>query len=453
MDMDLCNKNIVFLGIGGISMCAIARLAHHMGANIFGTDMVKNENTLALKKDGIAKIKIGNSPSMIQKADIVVYTNAISEQNSDLKLAKRLHKRIYERATMLGLLSCKYKHVIAVSGTHGKTTTTALLGWIMQTAFLNPTVHIGGISQNFNSNIHIGTNKFFVSEACEYKKSFLHLNPNVCVINNIELDHPDCYSSYDEILSSFIQLSRQTKDCLILNGDVLNKNLFPHKNIITFGLNKNNNVFADNIVTDNQKTNFDLFYNQKHLINITTTLLGQHNIYNILAATSVALFYNLDINKISCGIQSFCGTKRRYEVLYDGEIKVILDYAHHPSEIKASINTTKTKFNGRIIAIFQPHTYSRTLALMKEFCQCWQGVDKLYILPTYPAREQVLIGGRAIDLFYNIKNINVQYISNTQSLLCELNLIKHPNDVVLWLGAGDIENTAREYAKTLVKDN
>lgn len=452
MDMDLFNKNIVFLGIGGISMSALARLCLHMGANICGTDVVQNENIIALKKDKIAKIKIGNSPSMIHQADIVVYTNAIGEENPNLKLARRLHKRIYERATLLGLISCKYKHIIAVSGTHGKTTTTALLGWIFKTANLNPTVHIGGISQNFNSNIRIGSNKFFITEACEYQKSFLHINPNISIINNIELDHPDCYKNYDEIFSTFLQFSRQTKDFLVINGDNLDKTKFNHKQLITFGINKTNDVYANNIKTVRNKTSFCLFYKKQKLTSITTTMLGQHNIYNILAATSVALIYNININDIKQAIKTFTGTKRRYEILCNKPL-LVLDYAHHPSEIKASINTSKQLSKDHIIAIFQPHTYSRTLALMSEFCQCFKGVDKLFILPTYPAREQVLVGGRAIDLFYNIKNVDAQYVSNPQSLLYELSLNKHPNDIILWLGAGDIENIARKYAKTLIKDN
>jgi len=451
--MDLLGKNIVFLGIGGISMSALARIVHSMGANIFGTDIATNENITALKKDKIAKIKIGNSPSMIRKADIVVYTNAIGNTNTDLKLAKRLGKKTFERATLLGIISCKYKQVIAVSGTHGKTTTTSLLGWIMNVAGLNPTVHIGGISQNFNSNVHIGSNKYFITEACEYKKSFLQLNPNINIINNIELDHPDCYKNYDEIKQAFVQLSRQTKDILVINGDVLDKTMFSTPNILTFGLNNNNDIYAQNIQNHDNISSFDIIYHNCTIATIKTTLLGQHNVYNILASTSVALVYNVDIEIIKQAIDSFLGTKRRYEVLYSGKYNIVLDYAHHPSEIRACINACLAQKPNRIIAVFQPHTYSRTLALMQQFCSCWQGVDKLYILPTYAAREQVILGGRAIDLFYNIQGIDVEYVSNIQSISYILDINKSPKDTILWLGAGDIENVARQYAKTLLKDN
>ena len=368
-------------------------------------------------------------------------------------LAKRLKKTIYERATLLGLISCKYKHTIAVSGTHGKTTTTALLGWIMKTAQQNPTVHIGGISQNFGSNILIGGTKYFITEACEYKKSFLHLNPNITIINNIELDHPDCYQNFDDIKSCFVQLSRQTKDCLIINGDSLDKNAFENKNMLCFGLKDTNNVYAKNITTQTNNMQFDLMFNGNNLGTINTKLVGMHNVYNILAASAVALQLNISFEKIKDGISTYEGTKRRFEILYDKEFRMILDYAHHPSEILSCINAARIIARGRIIAIFQPHTYSRTLALLKDFCNCWQGVDMLYLLPTYPAREKTIMGGRAIDIFYNLKGINAQYISNSQSMMYVIDAIKKPNDTIIWLGAGDIENLAREYAKTLTNVN
>ena len=453
MDMDLFGKNMMFLGIGGISMSAIARLCHSMGAVVTGTDITKNENVILLKRDKIAKIKIGNSPTLVQHADIVVYTNAIQESNPDLRLAKRLKKTIYERATLLGLISCKYKHTIAISGTHGKTTTTALLGWIMKTAQQNPTVHIGGISKNFDSNLFLGGTKYFITEACEYKKSFLHLNPNITIINNIELDHPDCYQNFDDVVSCFVQLSRQTKDCLVVNGDSLNKNIFENKNTICFGLKNTNNVYAKNITTQTNTMQFDLIFNGNNLGTINTKLLGTHNVYNILAASATALQLNIDFEIIKESISTFEGTKRRFEILYDQELKMILDYAHHPSEIKSCIDAARMVAKGRIIAIFQPHTYSRTLALLKDFCTCWKGVDMLFLLPTYSAREKVIPGGRAIDIFYNLKGINAQYISNSQSMMYVIDTIKKPNDTIIWLGAGDIENFAKEYAKTLTKVN
>ena len=449
MDMDFANKNIVFLGIGGISMSALARLCKNFKANVFGTDIQESANTLSLKKDKIAKIKIGNSPSFIRLADIVVYTNAIPKNNLDLILAKKLNKPLFERATLLGIISCKYKNVIAVSGTHGKTTTTALLGWIFNKSKAPSTTHIGGISNNFNSNININGFKYFITEACEYKKSFLHLNPNTTIINNIELDHPDCFKNLNDVNTAFIQLSKQTKDLLILNGDSLNLSTFKHKNTLTFGLNTKNTIYANNIKTLKASTTFDVVYKNEFLGRVKTSLLGKHNIYNILGAMLTALNYNINFNVIQSAINSFKGTKRRLERLNTSP-SIYLDYAHHPSEIKATISSLKANVKGKLIAVFQPHTYSRTLALIKEFSTCFLGVSNLYILPTYPAREKEILGGRAIDLFYSINNVDVQYVSNPQSLVYLLSNI-NKEDTILFLGAGSIDNIAKSYVKSIIK--
>ena len=449
MDTNLHNKNILFIGIGGISMSGLARICKHLGANIFGTDITANENVLSLKKDCIAKIKIGNSPSFVNIADIIIYTNAIKQNNLDLKLAKRLNKPIYERATFLGIISCKYKNTIAVSGTHGKTTTTSLLGWIFDIANKPYTVHIGGISNNLGSNIKINGFKYFITEACEYQKSFLHLNPNTTIINNIEFDHPDCFKNIDDITKTFIQLSNQTKDLLIINGDSLNISTFQHKNTITFGLKNTNTIYAKNIITKNSKTYFDVVFKNKILGQLCTNLIGNHNIYNVLAATLLALSYSISFADIQQATLTFNGTKRRLECLNHSP-NVFLDYAHHPSEIKATISSLM-QYYGKITVVFQPHTYSRTLALINEFSSCFLGVSVLYILPTYPAREKEIIGGRAIDLFYNIQSIDAQYISNPQSLIYLLNNNIKPNDTVLFLGAGDIDIIAKTYVKTIIK--
>ncbi len=451
MDMEFKNKNIVFLGIGGISMSALARLCYSLGANIFGTDITDNENVQALKHDKIAKIKIGKAPLLVKNADLVIFTNAIPKNDSDLKLAYRLHKKVYERATLLGILSCKYNNLIAISGTHGKTTTTALLGWIFYQAKLAPTVHIGGIAKNFDSNLKLGSRNYFITEACEYQKSFLHLNPHTTIINNIEMDHPDCYKDKNEIQKAFLQLSRQTKDNLVINGDLLSKDGFNFKNTKTFGFDSSNDIYAKNIKSEQNITNFDIYAHGNKLGKIYTSLVGEHNIYNILSAVCVAIVYHIDFDTIKTAILSFEGTKRRFENIYHGAFDLILDYAHHPSEISACINSAKKLKHNRLIGIFQPHTYSRTLALMPEFSKCFLGLDILFVLPTYPAREQTIMGGRAIDLFYNIQNVkSTQYFTTPNSINYTLDNVLQNGDIVLWLGAGDIEKFAREYAKTLV---
>ena len=450
MDMDFENKNFVFLGIGGISMSALARMVFTLKGKVFGSDLCENDQIKQLKNDKIAKIKISNVPSYVKNADFVIYTNAIKENNPDLVLAKHLNKKIFERATFLGILSCKFKNLIAVSGTHGKTTTTSLLGWIFETAKRNPTVHIGGISKNFQTNVKIGGKNFFITEACEYRKSFLQLNPTTTLINNIEFDHPDFYKNFTQIQSAFIQLSHQTKNNLVINGDLLSKKTFQHRNIITFGFKKSNNLYANRIIVKNGQTSFNIIYNHRCLGRVCTTLLGKHNILNILAATTVALIYQVDFSYIQQAIKTFAGTERRFETVWEKDYKMILDYAHHPTEIACTINSAKTIEHNSIIAIFQPHTYSRTLELMNEFKNCFFGVDKLFILPTYAAREKEILGGRAIDLFYEVKNVKeTQYFSNISALFHTLDASIQKGDIVLWIGAGNIENFTKEYVKKL----
>lgn len=452
MDMDFENKNVVFLGIGGISMSGLARMLKNLGAHIFGNDIVENEQIKALKRDKIAKIRIGNVPVFIQNADFVIYTNAINKNNPDLSLARRLNKKVLERSTLLGILGCKFKHLIAISGTHGKTTTTSLIGWVFETANLMPTVHIGGISKNFGSNVKIGKNKFLITEACEYRKSFLQLNPCTTLINNIELDHTDCYANLKDVENAFVQLSKQTKQNLIINGDSISKKLFENKNILTFGLNNSNNLYATNLRTENNLSTFDVIFENKKLGSICTNLLGIHNVYNILGAVLVAVCYKIEFNYIKTAIESFLGTERRFEKIYDKDFSMFLDYAHHPSEIKCCLEAAQKIKKNRVVVVFQPHTYSRTLGLKNEFSTSFSMCDVLYLLPTYAAREKEIIGGRAIDLFYEIKNVKTtQYITNTQSLFLILNTNLQKDDLVIWMGAGNVENSANEYVKTLNK--
>ena len=226
--------------------------------------------------------------------------------------------------------------------------------------------------------------------------------------------------------------------------------MFENRNILTFGLKENNNLYATNIEFKDETSKFDVVFEHKKLGSICSNLTGVHNVYNILGATLVALCYKIEFNYIKKGIESFLGTKRRFENIFNKNFSMFLDYAHHPSEIKCCLESATKLNKKRLIVIFQPHTYSRTVGLKHEFSTCFEKCDVLYILPTYAAREKEIIGGRAIDLFAEIKNVKtLQYVTNKESLFLILNSVLKNDDLVIWMGAGNIENYANEYVKTL----
>ena len=439
-------ERIHFVGIGGISMSALAKLMLSCGAYITGSDDVESAEVLALRKLGI-DIKIGSNYRAVEQADLIVYTIAVGE-HKDLNLAKKLNKRVLERAEFLAEVSKSYKNVIAVAGTHGKTTTTAMLTNILVCAGLDPTVHIGGNSLNLNSNLLIGGQEYFITEACEFNKSFLKLTPDYSIITNIEQDHLDTYKNLDEIDIAFNEFMEKTTKKVVINADYIDDiQHYDKDKYLTFGLLEKGELCAKRLTQRNGKYSFDVFYKDKKLCRIKNNILGEHNIQNALACVGLCLVLGIDIEFIKQGIESFKGVERRLTLLKTKNgVKHYQDYAHHPTEIKTLLQTLKLIKKGRIIAIFQPHTYTRTFALMQDFVQCFDDADFLYILPTYSAREAYLVGGDATDLFYNLGGrINCQYCSNFESLSYELDKMLELNDICIWIGAGDIYQIAKKY--------
>lgn len=456
--MNLKNFHKIHLsGIGGISMSALANILISKKHIITGSDDYTNPNLTKLSNIGIP-ISIGHNPEFIQNADLVVHSSAIPNTHPDLLLANTLNIPTMERATFLGFLASAYRHTIAVSGTHGKTTTTAMLHHIFDTAKLRPTTHVGGILRSTNTNYSLGSSKYFITEACEYNRSLLHLHPHTSIITNIEPEHMDCYQDFDDLMSTFHQFANQTSQLIIINGDNIDtKNFTPTKgqNLYTFGLNNTNTCYAQNIQSNAGKYIFDCIFMGKNLGQIRLNLFGKHNIYNALASICVALNYNIAFVDIQSAIASFSGVERRFDIIHNGDIQIIHDYAHHPTEITHAIDTALSINNGTLHTIFEPHTYSRTLTLMREFSTAFRNSHYLYILPTYPAREMPLLGGDAIDLFYNVlpHNKNITYCPHIQALFYTLDNIIQPQDTLLFLGAGDIHSTALQYAQHHFNNN
>lgn len=467
-------KRVYFIGIGGISMSSLAVFLSVKGNEVCGSDLFESENLKGLKNFNIS-YNIGHKKENIEKfnPNLVVINCAIHEENEELKWARANNKKVVSRAEMLGKISKDFKNVIAISGTHGKTTTTAIIAEIFMEACLRPTVHIGGILKKSGSNFLIGEKKFFITEACEYQNSFLSLSPTVGIVLNIEPDHLDFFKNIEEINESFEKFLSNSKT------KIYKKSEFEYvlKN------SKNENIYyAMNLRKTQKGIMFDLHKDGIFISSIQTPFFGAHNIKNSVVACAVALHYKIKLQTIKKAIKNFHGVKRRFEQITKlGNAIVIHDYAHHPTEIAKTI--TQAKQYGKVLTVFQPHTFSRTKSLLNNFLTCFNDTDGLLILKTYPARETETEGTSAKELFeklisenpiFKIGQINQiapdakisyleqkfqleNYVQNEQRFckysesFCNakaeiFNEAKN-YDCVLILGAGDINELARMLKK------
>lgn len=430
-------------------MSALAKLCLNEGVYVSGSDRAQTDITQELSHLGI-KIYYGHIGDNVKGADLVVYTCACKSDNPELVRARELGIEVIERADFLSQIAKSYDNVIAIAGSHGKTTTTAMIGNIFLSANLNPTIHLGGECENFNGNIKIGKKNFFITEACEYQKHLLKLSHNVGVILNIEMDHAECYENYSDLFDTFDKFSKNSLDATIINEKY---KLIDGKNIVTFGTN--GNYQAKNIKIDQQGyIDFDCFKNNSFFGSFRLKGYGYFNISNALSSIAVADYYNISYKHIYAGLSSFNGIKRRYE--YMGKINnqvVIQDYAHHPTQIENVILSTKKLFNKDITVVFQPHTYSRTKYLFGGFIEKLSLGDNLIIIPTYPARETSKDGYDAKKLFLALKKIkkNTKYYYSYNKIIKQLK--KTENNVILVLGAGDIENLAKRIKREYLMKN
>jgi len=428
-------SSVFMIGIGGISMSGLAKLLLKNNIHVSGSDTTDSNIIQELKDLGI-EINIGHDERNIHsKLDLVVYTGAINESNCEIKKAKYLGIKVIERSELLGIIARQFDHVIAISGTHGKTTTTAMIGEIFVSAGFDPTIHLGGKSTNLQTNTYIGSDNYLIVEACEYRNSFASLHPECAVILNIESDHLDYYKDYNAIKLSFDNFAVQSTS-LITNKDC--------------NINHNNIQLIDdysikNLIVKDKGYNYDVYYNDELLIHIRLNMIGLHNVYNSLYAIAVARKYAIDCKIISSALGNFRGVDRRYEKIgYINNIPIIIDYAHHPTEIKTSFQGIKSFYKNPYV-VFQPHTYSRTISLMNDFVAVLEKINNLILFKTYSAREKEIIGGRAEDLFDKLK-CKCSYVDNIEGLLKILSCNnKSEFDCILVLGAGDLADCLKSY--------
>ena len=438
-------KKIHFIGIGGISMSGLAEISIDKNYDVSGSDMKSSEITEKLARKG-AKIYIGHNGNNIKDADLVVYTAAISKNNPELVKARENNIKMMDRAEFLGNIMRGYKHNIAVSGTHGKTTVTSMISYITMDSQLDPTILVGGKLDLIGGNVRSGKSDYFIAEACEYKASFLKFYPTVGVILNIEADHLDYYKDINDIKSAFSKFAHLVPDKGYIvaysednNVQDILKGL--KCNIITYGFTKGDITAANIKFNEKGCASFDVFENTSKLFSIQLNVPGKHNILNALASICTCKSLNIPDKNIVNGLMKFKGTHRRFEIkgIKNG-ITVIDDYAHHPTEIKATLNAAASYPHKRIFCVFQPHTYSRTLTLFKDFINAFDNTDMLILADIYAAREKdtgIISSDMLGDSIRKrgIKCINLHSFDKIKDYLSsELS----EGDLLLTVGAGDI---------------
>ncbi|NCB48372.1 MAG: UDP-N-acetylmuramate--L-alanine ligase [Clostridia bacterium] len=426
-------------------MSGLAVLLKNSGKKVSGSDSTKSENTNRLKLQGI-KVYIGHKSRHIKGCDLVVFSGAIKKDNPELVFARKNKVPTIERSLLLRYVSDDYKNVIAVSGTHGKTTTTAMISHIFSLAKLCPTVHLGGMFEKFKGNVLIGGKDFFIAEACEFRDSFLTLSPNVCVITNFEEEHLDYFKTFNKEISSFSSFSKKAKEVCFANISC-QKHLGEQEKLVYVG--DKNGYHIENVKKNiSKKYSFNVFFGDKFVENFSLNVFGEYNIQNALMAICTAIHYKIDKKIIKKALLSFENVHRRFEKVGNFESNIVLiDYAHHPTEIKESIKTCKEVFDKKIICIFQPHTFSRTKNLIDKFTTCFEGVDKLFLVKTYSAREKFDYVGSATYLkekiLENKPDFEVEGDYSNKKTLIKIKKSKFKDCVLLFLGAGNVEEISK----------
>ncbi len=430
-------KTIFFLGIGGIGMSALARYFKNIGKEIYGYDLHTTPLTKTLESEGMI-IHYKEEPQSIPiNTDLVIYTPAIPKENQELNAIKKRKIPMMKRAEVLGVLSKRY-YTIAIGGTHGKTSITALTTHLFTTAGIPVVAFIGGIAKNFNTNFVFNSKaKIMIVEADEYDRSFLQLNPNITLISSISADHLDIYGNINILKDTFLQFAQKTvKDGTIIIQKNLTSINITNRKIISYGIDENSAISAKNIKIKNGKFNFNL-HASNNTVNLSLEVPGKHSIENALAATSIALEKGISIKTVKFGLESFKGVERRFDFRINTPEHIYIDdYAHHPDEINATLNAARMLFKGKhITVIFQPHLFSRTQDFFIEFAHALEKADSIIILPIYPAREKPIKGITSSLISENINNKNKQILNKTEVIKW---IEKNKPEVLITMGAGDI---------------
>ena len=442
--------HVHFIGIGGISMSGLAEILLQEGFTVSGSDMKESDMTEILRNLG-AKIYIGQKAENItDDIDLVVYTAAIHTNNPEFVEVTRKDIPMLTRAQLLGQIMLNYKYGVAVSGTHGKTTTTSMLSYVLLEAKKDPTISIGGMLDAIGGNIRVGHSDYFVTEACEYTNSYHAFHPYISIILNVDADHLDFFSGIEEIADSFKTFAEILPDngLLVVNGDMkyyhhVTKDL--HCNILTFGINKGNDYSATDIVFDeNGHPSYTLVVKGETQDRIVLHATGIHNVMNSLSVIAVADFLGIDRSAVKAGLEKCSSAHRRFEhkgVTENGVI-IVDDYAHHPTEIAATLAAAKNTPHNEIWCVFQPHTYSRTKALLDEFGKALSTCDHVILADIYAAREKDtgLVSSRDVCDKINAHGGQAIYLGDFDSITDYVKKNCKKNDLLITMGAGNVDS-------------
>lgn len=443
-----------FIGIGGAGMSAIARVMHHRGERVSGSDQKRSVTTDSLLSEGI-DVAVGHDAVNVEGASLVVYSAAIPEDNPERLEAVRLGIPIISRAEMLGRLMKPYHHRVAITGTHGKTTTTSMVNMVLSAAELDPTVLIGGDLNALGGNARVGVESLFVAEACEAFNSFLDLYPSIAAITNIDADHLDYHGSLENIIASFEKFISQVDDdgCVIACVDDPNvRDILKRvsKRIVGYSINGAGDIRAEDISVDSPEASYELVQNGKRLGRVTLGVPGVQNIANSLAAAAIGFELGVSFEAIRTGLADFKGTGRRFEHIGTlNDVMIVDDYAHHPKEIEATLAAARSGWGRRIIAVFQPHLYSRTKFFAQDFAESLSAADVVVVTSIYAAREKPIEGVAAEMISGRIVKDRVHYIPDKSKIVDFLLTEVRPGDMVITLGAGDIRTVAEDLAAEL----
>lgn len=451
-------RKLHFVGIGGIGMSGIAEILVDQGFKITGSDKAASENTERLESLGV-HVHIGHESSYLDDdVDAIVYSSAVGPDNPEVREAQRRKIPVIRRAEMLAEVM-RLKYGIGIAGTHGKTTTTSMIGLVLMEGDVDPTVIVGGRIRGLaGSNARLGKGEFIVVEADEFDRSFLSITPTIAVLTTLETDHLDCYRDLEDIKGAFIQFAAKVPFygfvVLCLDEPALQE-IMPKlkKKIVTYGFNGQADLQAVDITHKENTSKFLVVKDGADLGYIELQIPGDHNVQNALAAIAVGLELGIPFEKVRAGIEKFTGVFRRWEVKADIDgVTVVDDYAHHPTEIKATLAGAKSGWRRRVVCVFQPHLYSRTRDFYEEFGRSFFNSDVLIVTDVYPAREepiQGINGELIVNAARQFGHKQVHYVADKKHVPDFLVKIKKKGDIIVTMGAGDIWKFGEEFARKL----
>ena len=441
-------RNIHCIGIGGVGLSAIAEILVSRGYHVTGSDMKSSEMTEKLKKSGIT-IYIGHRAENVENADLIIYSAAIAEENPEIIRAREKNIPLASRAEILGTLMDEYESSVAISGTHGKTTTTSMVSLVLEAAGLEPTILVGGQLDEIGGNVKVGNSPYFVTEACEYRDSFLQLRPKIEVILNIDSDHLDYFKDIDHIVRSFDKFARAVpEDGKIIAYDsnpFVSEVIKGHANVVTYGYNENSTYHISEVRFNSEgMPSFSVSHNGVKLEHVQLNVPGEHNILNAAAAFACCHVLGVDADLIAGTLESYHGTQRRFDIIgtTDRGVKVVDDYAHHPTEIRATLSAAHNIPHRKLWCLFQPHTYTRTLALFDQFADAFEQTDVLILADIEAAREKDIYNISSEKLAEEIRREHpdkeVYYMDSFDKIADYVREHAEDGDVVITMGAGDI---------------